>query len=71
MAYKTPNRKMTFIERDMGGGEIVPQRPVFETLDSVKRLNNNSALMRPTLNSQGAFVNRSICGSPKALETTF
>ena len=26
--------------------------------------------MRPTLNSRGRFVNRSVCGSPKTLETT-
>ena len=49
----------------------MPERAVFETLDAVKRLNNNSALMRPTLNNNGAFVNRSVCGSPKALESTF
>ena len=24
--------------------------------------------MRPTLNSRGAFVNRSVCGSPDGLE---
>lgn len=27
-------------------------------------------LMRPTLNSRGHFVKRSICGSPKVLETS-
>lgn len=26
--------------------------------------------MRPTLNSRGTFVKRSVCGSPKALETS-
>lgn len=45
-------------------------RPVFETLGEVKRANAQSVLMRPTLNSRGRFVNRSICGSPKVLETT-
>lgn len=46
------------------------ERPVFETLDTLKRQSNNSVLMRPTLNSRGRFVNRSVCGSPKSLETT-
>ena len=68
---KPANRKMTFVERQSGIRDIMPERAVFETLDAVKRLNNNSALMRPTLNNNGAFVNRSVCGSPKALESTF
>ena len=63
-----PSRKMTFIGGDTKSKDIVPERPVFETLDAVKKMSNQSALMRPTLNSQGSFVNRSICGSPNGLE---
>ena len=64
------NRKMTFIGGDSKSKDIVPDRPVFETLDEVKKAKENSALMRPTLDSQGTFVNRSICGSPNGLELT-
>ena len=64
----TFNRKMTFIGGNTKSKDIVPERPVFETLDAVKKMSNQSALMRPTLNSQGSFVNRSICGSPNGLE---
>ena len=64
----SPSRKMTYIGIDTKSKDIVPERPVFETLDEVKKISNHSALMRPTLNSQGSFVNRSICGSPNGLE---
>ena len=66
----TPGRKMTFMGGDTKSKDIVPERPVFETLDEVKKQNQKSALMRPTLDSQGSFVNRSICGSPRGLECT-
>ena len=46
------------------------KRPIFESLDEVKKQNQNTVLMRPTLNSRGAFVNRSVCGSPQLLENT-
>jgi len=45
------------------------KKPVFDRLDKVKR-KGNSVLMRPTLNSRGGFVKRSVCGSPAHLEAT-
>ena len=43
----------------------------YDQLSRVKRTGGQgSVLMRPTLNSRGTFVKRSVCGSPKALETS-
>ena len=61
---------MTYVGKDTGSRDIVPERPVFETLDDVKKKDKTSALMRPTLNNDGAFVNRSVIGCPKTLENT-
>ena len=44
---------------------------MFDQLKTVKHTRGpTSVLMRPTLDSRGTFVNRSICGSPKSLETS-
>ena len=58
-------RKMTIMKPQ----PKAEKRPVFDRLDKVK-LKGNPALMRPTLNSRGGFVKRSVCGSPMNLEET-
>ena len=67
---KPQQRKTTFYKPKTKYEPAAEKKPVFETLENVKRLNTNSVMMRPTLNSRGAFVKRSVCGSPKTLEAT-
>lgn len=44
---------------------------LFATVNSATlKKNQNSVLMRPTINSRGSFVNRSILGGTKQLEST-
>jgi len=66
------HRKTTFAKprSRLEEHQVLDKRPIFETLENVKRHNTNSVMMRPTLNSRGASVKRSVCGSPNILEST-
>ena len=71
MTYSRPKQETNIDKLD---SHVKPDgakaaKDFFDRLEKVKRI-DGSVLMRPTLNSRGHFVKRSICGSPKLIETT-